>query len=121
MGARPGLSGLRHQSTAPPMPTQLFSPGADDVIHVVDLSGYVFRAYHAIAPLSSPGGEPTHAVFGTVNMLERMIRQRRPKLLGVAMDSRTVTFRKERYPEYKANRPAPPDDLKLQMRRVAEV
>jgi DNA polymerase I len=103
------------------MPTQLFSPGADDVVHVVDLSGYVFRAYHAIAPLSSPGGEPTHAVFGTVNMLERMIRQRRPKLLGVAMDSRTATFRKQMYPEYKANRPAPPDDLKQQMRRVADV
>ena len=103
------------------MPTQLFSPGADDVIHIVDLSGYVFRAYHAIAPLSSPSGEPTHAVFGTVNMLERLIRQRRPKLLGVAMDSRTPTFRKQSYPEYKANRPAPPDDLKLQMRRVAEV
>jgi DNA polymerase I len=103
------------------MPTQLFSPGADDVVHVVDLSGYVFRAYHAIAPLSSPGGEPTHAVFGTVNMLERMIRQRRPKLLGVAMDSRTPTFRKQQYPEYKANRPAPPDDLKQQMRRVADV
>lgn len=103
------------------MPTQLFSPGAEDVVHVVDLSGYVFRAYHAIAPLSSPGGEPTHAVFGTVNMLERMIRQRRPKLLGVAMDSRTATFRKQQYPEYKANRPAPPDDLKLQMRRVADV
>lgn len=103
------------------MPTQLFSPGTDDVIHVVDLSGYVFRAYHAIAPLSSPGGEPTHAVFGTVNMLERLIRQRRPKLLCVAMDSRTPTFRKQKFPEYKANRPTPPDDLKQQMRRVAEV
>jgi DNA polymerase-1 len=103
------------------MATQLFSAGLDDVIHIVDLSGYVFRAYHAIAPLSSPSGEPTHAVFGTVNMLERLIRQRRPKLLAVAMDSRTPTFRKQRYPEYKANRPAPPDDLKLQMRRVAEL
>lgn len=103
------------------MTAQLFPAGADDVIHVVDLSGYVFRAYHAIAPLTSPAGEPTHAVFGTVNMLERLLRQRKPKLLAVAMDSRTPTFRKERYPQYKANRPAPPDDLKHQMRRVAEL
>src|SRR5690606_539078 len=103
------------------MPTQLFSPGADDVIHVVDLSGYVFRAYHASAPLTSPAGEPTHAVFGTVNMLERLLRQRKPKLLAVAMDSRTPTLRKERYASYTANRRTPPDDLKPQMRRVAEL
>lgn len=103
------------------MVSQLFDAGSDDVLYLVDLSGYVFRAYHAISPLSSPAGEPTQAVFGTVNMLERLLRQRRPKLLAVAMDSRTTTFRKERYPAYKANRPAPPDDLKQQMKRVAEV
>ena len=55
--------------------TSLFESGAPDVLYIVDLSGYVFRAYHAIAPLSSPSGEPTQAVFGTVNMLERLVRR----------------------------------------------
>ena len=103
------------------MKARLFAPGADDVLYLVDLSGYVFRAYHAVAPLTSPTGEPTGAVFGTVNMLERLFRQCRPSLLAVAMDSRTATFRKEIYPEYKANRPPPPEDLKHQMTRVAQV
>ncbi len=103
------------------MATRLFDAGADDVLYLVDLSGYVFRAYHAIAPLNSPSGEPTHAVFGTVNMLERLVRQCKPKLMAVAMDSRTPTFRKQMYPEYKANRPPPPPDLKQQMQRVWEV
>jgi DNA polymerase I len=103
------------------MPTALFEAAADDVLYLVDLSGYVFRAYHAIAPLTSPSGEPTQAVFGTVNMLERLVRQCRPKRFAVAMDSRTMTFRKEVYPQYKATRPPPPPDLKQQMVRVSEV
>lgn len=103
------------------MPTRLFEAGANDVLYLIDLSGYVFRAYHAIPPLTSPSGEPTHATMGTVNMLEQLLRQCDPKLIAVAMDSKTPTFRKELYPEYKANRPPPPDDLRLQMRRTAEV
>ncbi len=103
------------------MATRLFEPGAADVLYLIDLSGYVFRAYHAIPPLTSPSGEPTHATMGTVNMLEQLVRQCDPKLLAVAMDSKTPTFRKEMYADYKANRPPPPDDLKLQMRRVRDV
>lgn len=103
------------------MATRLFEPGAANVLYVVDLSGYVFRAYHAIAPLTSPSGEPTNAVFGTVNMLERLLRQCRPTRVAVAMDSRTRTFRKDLFPEYKANRPPPPEDLRIQMKRVGEV
>ncbi|HVU01792.1 MAG TPA: DNA polymerase I [Polyangiaceae bacterium] len=103
------------------MPTSLFEPGAPDVLYIVDLSGYVFRAYHAIAPLNAPSGEPTQAVFGTVNMLERLVRQRRPAMLAVAMDSRKPTFRKEIYAEYKAHRPPPPPDLSQQMARCREI
>src|SRR5438094_7394517 len=103
------------------MATQLFAPGAPDVLYIVDLSGYVFRAYHAIQPLSSPNGEPTQAVFGTVNMLEKLVRQRSPAMLAVAMDSTTRTFRKEVFPEYKAHRPAPPPDLSSQMARCRQI
>ena len=103
------------------MPTRLFSPGAPDVLYVVDLSGYVFRAYHAIRELSSPSGEPTNAVFGTVNMLERLVRDQKPAMLAVAMDSGRDTFRRELYPEYKAHRPPAPPELKSQIGRVAEI
>lgn len=103
------------------MATALFESGASDVLYLIDVSGYVFRAYHAVAPLQGPSGESTHAVLGTVNMLERLVRQCKPQLLAVAMDSRTPTFRKELYPEYKAHRPPPPPDLKPQMVRVQQI
>ncbi|MET0792253.1 MAG: DNA polymerase I [Polyangiaceae bacterium] len=101
--------------------TQLFPAAAPDVLYIVDLSSYMLRAYHAIAPLSSPTGEPTHAVHGTVSMLERLVRQCRPALLAIAMDSGRVTFRKEIYDEYKANRPPAPADLKQQMARCEQI
>jgi DNA polymerase-1 len=101
--------------------TQLFPAAAPDVLYIVDLSSYVLRAYHAIAPLSSPTGEPTHAVHGTVSMLERLVRQCRPALLAIAMDSGRVTFRKEIYEEYKANRPPAPADLKQQLTRCEQI
>jgi len=101
--------------------TQLFPAAAPDVLYIIDLSSYVLRAYHAIAPLSSPSGEPTHAVHGTVSMLERLVRQCRPALLAIAMDSGRVTFRKEIYDAYKANRPPAPTDLKQQMARCEQI
>ncbi|MFO0568573.1 MAG: 5'-3' exonuclease H3TH domain-containing protein [Polyangiaceae bacterium] len=103
------------------MGTHLFPPGDPGVLYVVDLSSYLLRAYHAIAPLSSPGGEPTNATFGTVTMLERLVRERRPALLAIAMDSGRDTFRREIYPEYKAARPPAPDDLKVQFGRCQEI
>ena len=104
------------------MATPLFEPGALDVLYIVDLSGYVFRAYHAIAPLTSPTtGEPTQAVYGTVSMLEKLVRTRRPAMLAVAMDSKGPTFRKDIYPEYKAHRPPQPPDLAQQMARCREI
>ncbi|HWZ93458.1 MAG TPA: 5'-3' exonuclease H3TH domain-containing protein, partial [Polyangiaceae bacterium] len=101
--------------------TQLFPAAAPDVLYIVDLSSYVLRAYHAIAPLSSPSGEPTHAVHGTVSMLERLVRQCKPAMLAIAMDSGRVTFRKEIYDAYKANRPPAPQDLKQQMARCEQI
>ncbi len=90
-------------------------------MYIVDLSSYVLRAYHAIAPLSNPAGEPTHAVHGTVSMLERLVRQCQPSLLAIAMDSGRATFRKEIYEAYKANRPASPADLSQQIARCEQI
>ncbi len=81
-------------------------PGSEKHLYLIDLSGYVFRAYHAIAPLSSSKGEPTHAVLGTVNMLQKVVNERRPHMLAVAMDSKGKTFRHELDARYKAHRPA---------------
>src|SRR3979490_2702061 len=89
---------------------RLPEPGASDVLYLIDLSGYVFRAYHALPPLSSSKGEPTHSVLGTVNMLQKIVNERRPSLFAVAMDSKGKTFRHEIDPRYKATRPPPPLD-----------
>jgi DNA polymerase-1 len=103
------------------MATRLFPPGSDDVIYIVDLSSYVLRAYHAVAPLQSPSGEPTGAIHGMVNMLELMLRERSPRLLAVALDAGRETFRKKIYSEYKANRPPAPDDLRSQLQRCEQI
>jgi DNA polymerase-1 len=102
-------------------PASLPAKGATDVLYLVDLSGYVFRAYHALPPLSSTRGEPTHAVLGTVNMLQKIIAERRPHRLAMAMDSRGRTFRHDLDARYKATRPEPPPDLSQQMARVHEI
>jgi DNA polymerase-1 len=91
------------------------------VIYIVDISGYVFRAYHALPPLTNEHGEPTGAIYGVTAMLLKLVREQRPHMLAVVMDSKTPSFRKELYAEYKANRPAAPEDLKRQMAHVREV
>ncbi len=103
------------------MATELFPAGTPDVLYLVDLSSYVLRAYHAVAPLNGPSGEPTGAVHGTISMLERLLRERRPQLFAIAMDSGRVTFRKDIYPEYKAHRPPAPDDLRSQLNRLEQL
>jgi DNA polymerase I len=102
-------------------PTALPPAGAADVLYLIDFSGYVFRAYHAIAPLSSPRGEPTHATYGTVAMIQRLIEERKPVYLGVAMDSPGPRKRAEIDARYKAHRPPPPDDLVVQLQRSKEL
>jgi DNA polymerase-1 len=102
-------------------PTVLPPRGAHDVLYLIDLSGYVFRAYHAIAPLTNARGEPTHATYGTVSMLQKLIEERQPHYLGVAMDAPGPRLRTEIDARYKAHRPAPPEDLAIQMKRAKEI
>ena len=101
--------------------SKLPTPGAADVLYLVDLSGYVFRAYHALPPLSSTRGEVTHAVLGTVNMLQKVVLEHKPYRLAIAMDSRGRTFRHAIDARYKATRPAAPPDLASQMARVEQI
>jgi DNA polymerase I len=84
-------------------------------VFLVDGSAYIYRAYHAVAPLSTSRGLPTHAVFGFVNIVHRLLREKNPEYLAVVFDSRGPVFRHQIYPAYKANRPPMPDDLSVQI------
>ncbi len=88
---------------------------ARERILLIDGSGYFFRAFYAIKSLSNSKGFPTNAVYGFVNMLLKTLETEKPKYLAIAFDTGRDTFRKERYPAYKANRSAAPDDLKVQI------
>ena len=103
------------------MPQELPKKGDPQTIYVIDISSYVFRAYHALPPLSNSKGEPTHAVSGVASMLLKLLREREPSHVVVAMDSRGKSFRKDLYEPYKANRPPAPPDLHQQMVRVREI
>ncbi len=80
-------------------------------LHLVDGSGYIFRAYYALPQLTSPTGVPVGAVYGFCNMLHRLIEKVDGNRLLVVFDAGRQTFRQGIYPEYKAHRPPPPDDL----------
>jgi DNA polymerase-1 len=84
-------------------------------IYLVDGNAYIYRAYHAIAPLSNSQGLPTHAVYGFASIMRRVIRERQPEYLAVAFDTKGPVFRHRIYPQYKANRPPMPDDLVVQV------
>jgi DNA polymerase-1 len=86
-----------------------------DEIYLIDGSAYIYRAYHAIAPLTNSKGVATNAVLGFVKMLQKLINENSPKLLAVVFDSKGPVFRHDLYKEYKANRPPMPDDLREQL------
>jgi len=89
---------------------------------LIDGSSYLFRAFHALPPLTNAQGEPTGALFGVVNMLRATLKER-PDYVAFVLDASGPTFRDELYPDYKANRPPMPDDLRAQvepMRRIVQ-
>lgn len=96
-------------------------PVTKKVLHIIDGSGYIFRAYYAIRALATAGGESTNAVYGFTTMIEKLLREERPEYLAITFDTGTPTFRREIYPEYKANRSPPPDDLPRQIPRIHEI
>lgn len=84
-------------------------------LYIVDGSSYIYRAYHAVAPLTTRAGLHTHAILGFVTMIQRLVKEQSPDFLVVAFDSRGAVFRHEMYDAYKANRPPMPDDLAEQI------
>ncbi|MDO8947779.1 MAG: DNA polymerase I [Desulfocapsaceae bacterium] len=90
-------------------------------VYLIDGSAYIYRAYHAITPLTTSQGLPTHAVFGFFNILRRILREKNPLYLAVAYDSRGPVFRHEMYTAYKANRSVMPEDLQVQIPYIKDL
>ena len=89
-------------------------------IVLIDGSSYLYRAFHALPPLTNAAGEPTGALFGVVNMLRAMLKAR-PDYAAFVADAPGPTFRDALYAQYKANRSAMPDDLRAQVEPLLEI
>src|ERR1700742_3417212 len=106
-------------------PVAVKAPAKGDHVFLVDGSSYIFRAYHALPPLNRKSdGLQVNAVLGFCNMVWKLLRDmkpdEKPTHLAVVFDKSERTFRSEFYPEYKANRSAPPDDLIPQFGLIRE-
>ena len=87
---------------------------------LVDGSSYLYRAFFALPPLTSSKGEPTGALLGVLNMLNKLLREEEPELIAVVLDAPGKTFRDELFEAYKAHRPPMPDDLRAQIAPLVE-
>ncbi|GMU60761.1 MAG: DNA polymerase I [Myxococcaceae bacterium] len=111
-------------SAEPEKPAPPEKPAGPSTLTLVDASGFIFRAYHALPPLTTSKGVPTHAVLGFARMLLKLLRERQPTHLALCFDKDSRKGRLAIDPQYKANREAPPADLVSQfslIRKVADV
>ena len=92
-----------------------------DRIFVIDGSSYLYRAFHAMPPLSTSSGKPTGAVKGVTNMLINLKKESEGSPIIVVFDAKGKTFRNDIYKEYKANRPPMPDELREQLEPVKSI
>ncbi|HAD73134.1 MAG TPA: DNA polymerase I, partial [Alphaproteobacteria bacterium] len=93
---------------------------APEQLVLIDGSGYIFRAFHALPMMMSPEGVPVNAVFGFTKMLMKLMDDLQPSHVLVIFDAGRVTFRNDIYPEYKQNRTDPPDELVPQFSLVRD-
>ena len=94
--------------------------GEPDHVYLVDGSAYIFRAFHALPPMTRPDGTPVNAVYGFTNMLNKLVEDSEADFLAVIFDTARKTFRSDIYPDYKANRPPPPEELIPQFDLIRE-
>ncbi|MEM9171083.1 MAG: DNA polymerase I [Pseudomonadota bacterium] len=88
---------------------------------LVDGSSYLFRAFHALPPLTSSKGMPTGAIHGVLNMLNKLLRDEQPDFVGVVFDAPGKTFRDTMFEDYKAQRPPMPDELRTQIQPILDI
>ncbi|MBP2231461.1 DNA polymerase-1 [Azospirillum agricola] len=89
-------------------------------LYLVDGSGFIFRAFHALPMMTRPDGTPVNAVMGFSNMLLKLLADIKAEAVAVVFDSKRLNFRNEFYPDYKAHRPEPPEELKPQFALIRE-
>jgi len=89
--------------------------GGPNSLFLVDANNFMFRAYHGLPMLTAPDGRPVNAVHGYVRMVQALRREYAPQYMVAVFDAPGPTFRKEIYPDYKANRPPAPEDLRPQI------
>ncbi len=94
-------------------------PAAPDLV-LIDGSSYLYRAFHALPPLTNSAGQPTGAILGVLNMLLKFLRDYAPQRVGVVFDAPGKTFRDDLFAQYKAHRPPMPDDLRSQVAPLLE-
>ena len=87
---------------------------------LIDGSSYLYRAYHALPNLSNSSGEPTGALHGVLNMINKLVREQPEAQVAVVFDAPGKTFRDEIYSDYKATRPPMPDDLRSQVEPILD-
>ena len=90
-------------------------------LYLIDGSAFIYRAFHAVAPLTNRDGFQTNAVFGFINILKKMFKDRNPSHVAVCFDTRGPVFRHEMYEQYKANRPPMPKELASQIPYIKQV
>jgi DNA polymerase-1 len=94
-----------------------------ETLYIIDGHAYIYASYYApmTQRLTSPAGEPTKATYIFTTTLLGLIKNQKPDMLVVAMDSKAPTFRSKIYPEYKAHRPPMPDDMPVQINRIEQI
>ncbi len=97
------------------------SDSANNKLILVDGSSFLFRAFHAVPPLTNSKGEPTNAVYGVSNMLRKLINDYATPYFAVVFDAPGKTFRHELYDQYKAHRPPMPDELRVQIQPLHDL
>lgn len=88
---------------------------ADKLLVLVDGSSYLYRAFHALPPLTNSQGQPTGAVYGVLSMLRKLMADYKPEYMAVVFDAKGKTFRNDLFADYKAHRPAMPTELQQQI------
>ncbi len=94
---------------------------ANTPLILIDGSSYLYRAFHALPPLTNSKGKPTGAVYGVVNMIRKLLEDYDPEYVAVIFDAKGKNFRHEMFPEYKAHRPKMPEELQQQVEPLYEL
>ena len=117
----PGNCGMLMCNSLSPFIDTTMATIPDNPFILVDGSSYLFRAFHGMPALTNSKGQDTGAIYGVVNMLRSLIKQYNPSHMAVVFDAKGKTFRDDIFPEYKANRPPMPEELRSQIAPLHDI